>query len=379
MHIAIIIGPFMPIPPVLGGAVEKVHVALANAYRDAGHRVTMISRRYGDFALDETLSGIRHIRVRSSERSPSLVVNLLRGFFYSLRAAAALPPADVTVTNEFFLPLLLPRRRAGKIYVQVGRYPKHQMLLYFRADRLQAVSHAVADAIARQAPWLKRRVAVIPYALGEAYFRAPAMPRERIVLYVGRLAREKGIGLLIEAFLRLDPQIRNGWRLRIVGPHDIAQGGDGADYLAELRRLASPLGDSCGFAAPIFDEAALVREYRTAAIFVYPSLAELGESFGLAPLEAMAGNCAAIVSDLRCFDDFIEDGVTGYRFDHRSGEAVDDLARALARLMTDPASLERIATAGSRVAAGFATAPIAARMLADFAAVQAGGRRFRCE
>ena len=373
MHIAIVIGPFMPIPPVLGGAVEKVHVALAAAYHDAGHRVTMISRRYGGFATDETVDGIRHIRVASSERSRSLAMNLWRGFFYSLHAAAALPQADVTITNEFFLPLLLPRRRAGKIYVQVGRYPKHQMFLYFRADRLQAVSRAVADAIVRQAPWLKRRVAVIPYALAEGYFRAPAAPRERIALYVGRLAREKGIGLLIAAFQSLDPVLRDGWTLRIVGPHDIAQGGDGADFLAELRRLAAPLGDGCQFAGPIFDEAALAGEYRKAAIFAYPSLAERGESFGLAPLEAMAGGCAAIVSDLRCFDDFIENGVTGFRFDHRGPAAADNLATPLARLMTDPDLLARIGDAGSRIAANFTTGHVAARMLADFASVIAGG------
>ncbi len=359
----------MPIPPVLGGAVEKVHVALAAAYRDAGHRVTMVSRRYDGFAPDETVDGIRHIRVASSERSRSLAMNLLRGFCYSLRAAAALASADVTITNEFFLPLLLRRRRAGKIYVQVGRYPKHQMFLYFRADRLQAVSRAVGDAIVRQAPWLKRRVRVIPYALGDGYFQTPATPRERIVLYVGRLAREKGIGLLIQAFLSLDPSIREGWALRIVGPHDIAQGGDGADYLAGLRQLAAPLGDCCEFAGPVFDEAVLAREYRKAAIFVYPSLAERGESFGLAPLEAMAGGCAAVVSDLRCFDDFIEDGVTGCRFDHRTLGAAHNLAASLAWLMRDPSLLARIGDAGSRAAAGFATASVAARMLADFAAV----------
>ncbi len=372
MHIAIVIGPFMPIPPVLGGAVEKAHMALAAAYREAGHRVTMISRRYGSFASDETVDGIRHIRVRSSERSRSLAVNLLRGLVYSLRAAAALPAADVTITNEFFLPLVLPRRRAGKIYVQVGRYPKHQMFLYFRANRLQAVSRAVGDAIVGQAPWLKRRVRVIPYALGDAHFQAPAVPRERTALYVGRLAREKGIGLLIRAFLSLDAPLRDGWTLRIVGPHDIAQGGDGADYLAELLRLAAPLGGCCKFVGPIFDEAALAREYRKAAVFVYPSLAERGESFGLAPLEAMAGGCAAIVSDQRCFDDFIEDGVTGYRFDHRSPQAARNLAAPLARLMNDPDLVERIGDAGSRTAAAFATAPVAARMLADFAAVIAG-------
>ena len=78
------------------------------------------------------------------------------------------------------------------------------MWLYFRADRLQAVSQAVGQAIARQAPWLKHKIVVIPYAIPEGYFSQPAdSRREPVVLYVGRIAREKGIELLIEGFARL--------------------------------------------------------------------------------------------------------------------------------------------------------------------------------
>src|SRR5580692_13086784 len=242
VRITIVIGPFYPIPPVLGGAVEKVHLLLAGAYRAAGHDVTIISRRYKDFAADEVVDGIRHIRIRSTDRSSSLAVNLLLDFCYAIRVACALPPADVTITNAFFLPLVLPHRRAGKIYVQVGRYPKGQMLLYCRADRLQAVSQAVGQAIARQAPWLNRKIVIIPYAIPDLYFSKPAdSAREPVVLYVGRIAREKGIELLIQGFARLRPQgdaaASQGWRLRIIGPHAIAQGGDGVEYLGQLQAL----------------------------------------------------------------------------------------------------------------------------------------------
>src|SRR6202795_3832866 len=234
MRITIVIGPFYPIPPVLGGAVEKVHLLLAGAYRAAGHDVTIISRRYKDFADEEVVDGIRHIRIRSTDRSSSLVVNLLLDFSYAVRVAWALPLADVTITNAFFLPLLLPHRRAGKIYVQVGRYPKGQMWLYCRADRLQAVSQAVGQAIARQVPWLKRKIVVIPYEIPVLFFsRLADSTREPIVLYVGRIAREKGIELLIQGFARLRQHgdAAKGWRLRIVGPHAVTQGGDGVEYL----------------------------------------------------------------------------------------------------------------------------------------------------
>jgi len=369
MRITIVIGPFYPVPPVLGGAVEKVHLLLAGAYRAAGHEVTIISRRYKNFSDDEVVDRIRHIRIRSTDRSSSLAVNLVLDFIYAIRVACALPPADVTITNAFFLPLVLPHRRAGKIYVQVGRYPKGQMWLYCRADRLQAVSRAVGQAIARQVPRLKRKIAVIPYAIPDRYFSKPAdTRREPVVLYVGRIAREKGIELLIEGFARLR---RHDWRLRIVGPHAVAQGGDGVEYFGQLQALARQRGVDCEFLGPIFDQDALIGEYQRVGVFVYPSLAEAGESLGLAPLEAMATGCAAIVSDLRCFDDYIEDGVTGLRFDHRGADPAGALAVELARLIGSLEFLQHVAAAGRDMAGNFRTSVIARRMLDDFASLLA--------
>jgi hypothetical protein len=92
------------------------------------------------------------VSVASHDRSSSLGLNLAIDFYYALRVARSLPQSDITVTNSFSLPLVLPRRRAGKIYVHVARFPKRQMALYFRADRLQAISRAVADAITDKLP-----------------------------------------------------------------------------------------------------------------------------------------------------------------------------------------------------------------------------------
>lgn len=372
VRITIVIGPFYPIPPVRGGAVEKVHFLLAGAYRDAGHEVTIVSRRYGSRPSDEVVYGIRHLRIASFDRSSYLFVNLILDLIYSLRVAAALPPADITITNGFFLPLVLPRRRAGRIYVQIGRYPKGQMALYWRADRLQAVSKAVARGVARQAPWLAKKIRVIGYAIPDGFF-ATGGARGRVVLYVGRIAREKGIETLLAAFARLSEHLPSdvvaAWSLRIVGPHRIEEGGDGNAYLARLQALAAGHAIRCDFVGPLFDEQALLAEYRRAGVFVYPSLAEAGEALPRAPLEAMAAGCAAVVSRLECFADYIEDGVTGLSFDHRGNEPAADLATRLARLIGEPDLLRRISTAGRRAAEQFGVAPIAARMLEDFNAL----------
>lgn len=372
MRIAIVLGPFLPVPTVRGGAVEKVHLGLAQAYRQAGHEVTLISRQYPGFAERESTNGITHMRVASFDRAAWLPMNLALDFRYALRVSRMLPASDVTVTNSFFLPVLLPRRTAGKIYVHVARMPKHQMWLYSRADRLQAISRSVADEIIRQAPALAPKVRTIGYPVPDGYFPAgPTQPRRKVILFVGRIAREKGVHLLLRAFASMRARGESAdladWTLRIVGPHDVTQGGDGAVYFNELTRLAAPLGAACEFAGPVFDERALIKEYQAASIFVYPSVAETGEAFGLAPLEAMAAGCAVVVSDLRCFDDFVEGDANALRFDHRPAHAPDELAAKLTLLVGQPGLAGTIARKGLASAQEFRTSVIAAKMLDDFA------------
>jgi glycosyltransferase involved in cell wall biosynthesis len=370
MRITIVLGPFYPVPPVRGGAVEKVHFLLAGAYQAAGHDVTIISRKYKDLPDSETVDGIRHLRISSSDRSSSLPVNLVLDFWYALRASLRIPQSDITITNSFFSPLLLRHRTAGKIYVQVGRFPKGQMFLYFRADRIQAVSHAVRDAIIHQAPWLSNKVVTIGYAIPDAYYYLDAKPRKKTILFVGRIAREKGVHLLLKGFESLakkgDPVSIGGWKLRIIGPFDITQGGDGSDYNSELVRLARSVGPACEMAGPIFDEKALIKEYQAASIFVYPTLAEIGEALPVAPLEAMAAGCAVVVSNLRCFDDYIEDGRSGLKFEHRCANPEENLAGKLAHLIAEPQLIEEIAKKANTAARKFQVSAIANRMLNDF-------------
>ncbi len=367
MRITIILGPFLPVPPVMGGAVEKVQMSLAQAYRSAGHDVAIISRRYADFPAAEEVDGIKHLRIPSFDRSLSLPVNLLKDFGYALRAARALPASDITVTNSFSLPLVLPRAVAGKIYVHVARFPKRQMMLYQRADRLQAVSKVVADAIVDQTPALGDRVVTIGNPVAEDFFSADEeTPREKTVLYVGRLAKEKGIELLLRAFSIAAANGLEGWKLRIVGPHEVTAGGDGVSYVAELKLLAQRLGIACEFTGPIFDAGMLAKAYRSAAVFVYPSLAEHGEASPLAPLEAMASGCPTVVSDLRCFDDFLKPEVSGIAFGHRGPGAERSLADQLRRLVLSSDLRQKIATQGQESARHFRVEAIASRMLADF-------------
>jgi glycosyltransferase involved in cell wall biosynthesis len=366
LRIAIIIGPYYPVPTLLGGAVEKIQLRLAEAYAAAGHEVTIISRQFGELASEEIIAQVRHIRIPSFDRARSNVANFLHDLIYSRRAAKIAPKADVTVTNGFSLPLFLSRRRAGRIYVHVARFPKRQFFLYWKADRFQAVSSAVARAIGRQTPSLAKKVVTIANPLPAPYFRDET--KNFTVLFVGRIAREKGVHLLIEAFHQAtqregcDPR----WQLRIVGSAAFEHGGDGPAYLGELKQIAAPLGRRCQFIGPIFDEAALIGEYAAAAIFAYPSLASKGEAFGLAPLEAMAAGCAVIVSNLECFEDYVRNGANALQFDILADKPIAHLADNLAVLMADGDKRVKLGAAARSQAKAFGLPVIAHRMLEDF-------------
>lgn len=377
MRITIVSGPFLPVPTLLGGAVEKVQSRLAMAYAAAGHEVILISRAFRKLPRKETVHGVLYVRVRSFNRRASIWANLLLTALYDIGVLFFLKPSDVVVTNSVFLPLILSRFRKGHVIVHVARFPKGQMLMYNRAAGLHVPSNEVAAAIASQAPRLVPRVFVVPYPIADMYFGGTDRPpRQKRVLYVGRVAREKGLNLLVKAFVLAcaDPQLKD-WELRIVGPYETRAGGDGLAYLQELSDLATPLGSACKFIGPLFEEAALVLEYRSASVFVYPSVAETGETFGLAPLEAMAAGCATVLSNLRCFKEFGVDGESCLVFDHRSAKPDSELSDRLVRLMKDPDLVRSLSTKGETMARRFSVDSVARSLLDEFRRVCAAPDR----
>ena len=80
---------------------------------------------------------------------------------------------------------------------------------------------------------------------------------------------------------------------------------------------------------PTFSVTELKAGLERAKLFVYPSFAEKGETFGLAVLEAMSCGCVPIVSSLECFQDLVIEQKNGYVFDHRSNNVVQLLADKL--------------------------------------------------
>lgn len=371
MRITIVQGAFLPVPPILGGAVEKVWFNLGQEFARRGHEVVHLSRAHPKLPRHEVIGGVRHERVSGFASPRGFARRTLLDFWYALRVRARLPRADIVVTNTFWLPALIRRRSRGAVYVHVARYPKGQLWLYRRAA-LQTVSEPIREAILAEDPSAASRVRVIPYPLASRYLLPEVGAGENTFLYTGRVHPEKGVHLLIEAFAR--GASTHDWRLKIVGPWEIEYGGGGDDYLARLHALAAPVRDRIDFVGREFDEARLIGHYAAARVFVYPSLAEKGETFGLAALEAMAAGCCPVVSALGCFRDFIHPDGNGRIFDHRAADPAGELAACLEALLRDPVSIERLRRQAWSDARAFTMDAVATRFLEDFARLAPAGK-----
>ena len=348
---------------------------LAEEFAARGHQVVITARAFPGQPAQESRNGVRYHRRGGFAQGRSIHLDLAKDLMYAADLTWRLPAADILVTNDFWLPILAGwfRDRAGLIVINANRFPKRQFRLYRHATSVVASSRAIEKAIIEQTPTIADQVRTVPNPLDTSTFVPPADRRSnrtgKKILYVGRLHPEKGVDVLIEAFGSIH-QKHPGLSVRIVGPSEPAQGGGGQGYLLELRRLADGLPVT--FSGPEFAVARLAAIYQDADLFCYPSLAEKGEALPVAPLEAMSAGLPVIVSGLECFLDFIVDGETGLRFDHRIGDPAAALAAKLEEAISDwPRSLE-IGRSARDVAQRFGFNPVAGEFLATFEQILGG-------
>lgn len=369
MRITIVQGAFLPVPPIRGGAIEKAFYALAREFAGAGHAVKYISRRCDGLPVQQSETpNLGHDRIRGHDAPKNLLALKCLDLLYSLRARRKLPDADILLTHTFWLPILARNPRHGKLYVHVGRTPRGQMTHYRHAARLQTVSSPIAKLIQQELPQQLAHLAkVLPYPLDPA-FLAPGQStpaRRKTLLYTGRIHPEKGLDLLVPAYLGLPEHCRNGWLLKIIGPWRTEHGGAGLPYLESLKIKAENSPD-IQFAEPVFEQGILVQEYDQATVFAYPSLAEKGETFGLAALEAMSRGCITLVSALDCFQDFLTDGNNGFIFNHRVSDPVAELTAQLNNLLDNSDNLLHVGKKAVATAEDYSPASIANAFVQDF-------------
>ncbi len=173
------------------------------------------------------------------------------------------------------IPLVDHRRHVPVLYAHnnlLRSYSRAESARVLRHARLiVCVSQSLADETKENLPSsMHARVVVVRNGVDTAAFqRAPARDdgRPLQVAFVGRMLPEKGAGVVIDAFRRLD---RDDLRLRIVGSRGFDSGAALSDFELEIRRAAEPLGDRVEF-SPFVPRDQVARILGDSDIVVVPS------------------------------------------------------------------------------------------------------------
>lgn len=160
-----------------------------------------------------------------------------------------------------------------------------------RARTVFTVSDSERDAIEREFPALTHsdRIVVAQNGAGFPSQDGPRVerhPRGRVCLYVGSLTARKNAEGLLQAAIAL------------VRDHDVTfriVGSSAASFENVDTAIPADVAGRISFAGQIDDPELLASEYRSAAVFVFPSFYEASP---LPPVEAMWFGCPVVASDI---------------------------------------------------------------------------------
>jgi glycogen synthase len=206
----------------------------------------------------------------------------------------------------------------------------------------------------------------------EALARHGIDPAQPYILFVGRIARQKGIIHLVNAIQHMTP----GFQVVLC-----AGAPDTPEIAAEMRAaVAAAQSTRPGiiWIQEMVDKPTVRQLYTHAALFCCPSIYE---PFGIINLEAMACNTPVVASAVGGIKEVVIDGDTGLlvplqQLTTSPFEPIDpakfsrDLAAAINRLMADEPLRARMSAAGrARAEALFSWKSIAAQTLALYEAL----------
>jgi glycosyltransferase involved in cell wall biosynthesis len=217
-----------------------------------------------------------------------------------------------------------------------------EWLALWRADLVVCPAPSSREFYAKRRPRGRTIALENPVDL-ERFTPNPAVERDIDVLYVGRLAAEKGPAVLLEALTR-SAVARNTVMV-----------GAGSER-ARLGELARRCPGVVGFPGVVAHEE-LPALFRRARLVVVPSFTEAA---GMVPVEAMACGTPVVASRVGGLADTIADGENGWLVP--PGD-VDALAAVLDRLLSHPVELERVGRVARASVDRFDARTFGARMI----------------
>ncbi len=349
--------------PPLGGGAGNATANMARELAGLGHDVRVVTAAFRGLPRLEKADGFEVRRIPAVRRhadhcSPLEMLSFMAsaGAYLPVMAGAWRPDACLAFFGIPCGPAAwLLKRLRGTPYVvslrggDVPGFQPYDLAGYHRltaplirflwrgAAAVVANSRGLADLAAASAGGVPIRM--IPNGVDAARF-APAgeLSREGPVrlVFVGRLVRQKGLDVLLEALARLPAEAC--FEVEIVGDGPLR---------AELASLAGRLG----LAAKVrfsgwVSRADMPETLRRADAFVFPSR---DEGMPNAVLEAMASGLAVAATRIAGNEELVEDGRTGFLVPPDDPAA---LSAVVARLVADRNLCWRLGRAGRDKAVG---------------------------
>jgi glycosyltransferase involved in cell wall biosynthesis len=346
------------------GGAERVAATLANEWTAAGHHVSLVTLAAASrdfYALDSRIDRrALDVMTQSNGILEGFAANVSR--IRRLRQELRAVRPDVIVSLISYMNVLVLVSSAGlRIPVVVSERTDPRMAPLGRVwEALRRLTYRHADALVVQtqsvARWARglvaaERVVVLPNPIIESCFqverRAAGGGRARRVVAMGRLSREKGFDVLIDAFDRAASR-RPEWTLMIAG-----EGKLGPALRAQADRT------SC--ADRIQLAGLIARPHELLADTEVFAMSSHFEGFPNALLEGMACGCAVVSTDCPSGPaEIVTSGVDGLLVAPHDAAA---LAQALESLMASDIDRARLGAAAARSAERFRADAIAERWL----------------
>jgi glycosyltransferase involved in cell wall biosynthesis len=341
-------------PPLPHGGIGSRNSVLARVLRARGHTVTVVgtwpaAHCPGRDSDEVDADGIRVVRLRAPAAwwrwRPSLFVarwNLCRWLRAEHRRRAFdlidapdwdgltyfAPPSSAPVTVNFAGSHVLYDQLQGRPGIAVIHHLERTAFTH--ASHFYAPSRWAADASLRVFGYADRACEVIPYAVDVDLFQpSPGAVEPGLIVFANSVVPRKGVAELL-ASVNIWAAKHPHARLLVIGK-DLGTVENGRTYAERCLDIVEPqFRERVTIAGRLDRVTGVLPWLHKANVCVYPSYVE---TFGIAPVEAMAVGKAVINTRLGPGAEILEDGVSGLLCNPQSPE---DIAAKIDQLLSDP-------------------------------------------
>jgi len=332
-------------PKSVGGLAQHVY-DLTGALADIGEEVHLVTVGSKDAPEFENVNGVRVYRVYPYNVSSPEFVNWVAQLNIAMMERAVSVINDVgnfhlvhghdwlvayvsrAVKHAFRIPMVatIHATEYGRNYGLHNNMQRHisdvEWWMIYESWRAICCSRYMKGELQHVFQVPDDKIRIIPNGVNTEAFRMKgnsqrredfASPDEQIVLYVGRLVREKGVQVLLDAIPHI-LKFRPGTKFLIAGrgPHEGA-----------LRSQASAMGidNRVYFTGYVNDELRNAL-YNWADVAAIPSLYE---PFGIVALEAMAARTPVVISDTGGLGEIVDHRVDGLKAYPGNSQSLADM------------------------------------------------------